>query len=142
MSWHPVAHVRARGVANQRQRTLYDDREAAWHGERLEPWQRAVAEAGSIIDHLLAVAELIATRLEAWVREMIETRSAAAARASSAVGTQWKVIPSSDGSMTRLAGERTTVMLSPEQVEKRRAAKRLARADPEAYLNACREGKL
>lgn len=55
---------------------------------------------------------------------------------------RWRVIPSREGSMSRLAGERVTVRLSTDQANVRRAAKQLADQDPAAYLQACRDGKL
>jgi hypothetical protein len=56
---------------------------------------------------------------------------------------QWNPIPSSEASFERLSTEpNTTVLLSADEAEWVRSIERSAEEDPQAYLEACRSGKL
>jgi hypothetical protein len=52
---------------------------------------------------------------------------------------KWKLIPSSEATLERLAAEpNTTVLLSEEEAEWRRSVEHAANEDPQAYLESCR----
>jgi hypothetical protein len=68
-------------------------------------------------------------RRSAQPRKQIEAKTAG----------KWKLIPSHQACLDRLAAEPgTTVVLSAEEAEWRREAERAASEDPLAYLKSCR----
>ncbi|MGO8906617.1 MAG: hypothetical protein ACLQMH_13480 [Solirubrobacteraceae bacterium] len=88
-------------------------------------------------------ADLARSLAQVWNAALAQLEAALQALRINNGARGWNVIPSSEGSMVKLAREpRTTVKLSPKQAEKRSTARRLAKEDPQAYLKACRDGRL
>jgi hypothetical protein len=84
-----------------------------------------------------------ATTAQSSAKAVARAPNKAQPRKATKAAKRWNLIPSSEATFERLSEESNTmVLLSKEEAEWRRSVERAAKEDPEAYLEACRSGRL